>query len=101
MENQSSSGIVMERRKHPNLRAIFDEARGHLDIFFKQHTDWAGSDQDYLALRVIHEAYPQLNPDEVKILTHAIERRVKDDLAARNDAFRLPDDDTWEKQPKT
>lgn len=101
MENQSSSGIVMERRKHPNLRALFNEAKGRLDHVFNHSTDWAGSDRDYLALRVIHDAYPELNADEVKILTHAIERRVKDELAARNDAFRLPDDDTWVEKPGT
>jgi hypothetical protein len=99
MENQTGSNIVMERRKHPNLRAIFTEAKGRLEHVFNQTTDWAGSDRDYLALRVIHEAYPELNADEVRILTHAIERRVKDELASRNDAFRLPDDDTWVEKP--
>lgn len=100
MEKKSGSEIVMERRKHPKLRAIFDEARGRLDHVFNHKTDWAGSDRDYLALRVIHDAYPELNADEVRILTHAIERRVKDEIAARNKIFRLPDDDTWERQPE-
>ncbi len=100
MEIQSDSGIVMERRKHQKLRAIFSEAKGRLDQVFNHTADWAGSDRDYLALRVIHEAYPELNADEVRILTHAIERRVKDELAKGNDAFRLLDD-TWEKQPET
>lgn len=101
MENQAGSNIVMERRKHPNLRAIFAEAKGRLDHVFNHTTDWAGSDRDYLALRVIHEAYPELNADEVRILTHAIERRVKAELAERNNAFHLPDDDTWEKRPES
>jgi len=99
MENQTGSNIVMERRKHPNLRAIFAEAKSRLDQVFNNTIDLAGSDRDYLALRVIHEAYPELNADEVRILTHAIERGVKDELAIRNDAFRLPDDDTWVEKP--
>jgi hypothetical protein len=100
METQSNIGAGTERRKHPQLRAIFDEARSRLDQVFGQDADWAGSDRDYLALRVIHDAYPQLNADEVRILTHAIERRIKGELADRNSAFYLPDDDTWEKRPE-
>lgn len=96
MEAKTNSGVVTERRKHAKLRTIFDEARHRLDHVFNHNTDWAGSDRDYLALRVIHDAYPELNADEVRILTHAIERRVKDEIAARNKVFRLPDDETWE-----
>jgi hypothetical protein len=99
METHSNTGAATERRKNHQLRAIFTEAKNRLDQVFNHTTDWAGSDRDYLALRVIHEAYPELNADEVRILTHAIERRVKDELAARNDAFRLPDDDTWVEKP--
>jgi hypothetical protein len=99
METHSNTGAATERRKNHQLRAIFAEAKDRLDHVFNHTTDWAGSDRDYLALRVIHEAYPELNADEVRILTHAIERRVKDELAARNDAFRLPDDDTWVEKP--
>lgn len=101
METHSNTGAANERRKNHQLRAIFSEARTHLENVFGQHVDWAGSDRDYLALRVIHEAYPQLNADDVRILTHTIERRIKDELANRNDAFRLPDDDTWVDQQGT
>ena len=34
MENQTGGGIVMERRKHPKLRTLFDEAKGRLDHVF-------------------------------------------------------------------
>lgn len=101
MEIQTGNGVTTERRKNPKLRTIFDEARKQLDHVFNQSSDWAGSDRDYLALRVIHDAYPDLNAEEVKILTYAIERRVKDEVAERNDAFRLPDDDTWVEKPVT
>jgi hypothetical protein len=63
-----------ERRRHPHLRAIYDDARGRIDHFFHAATEWANSPIDYLAHRVVHEAYPSLTPHEVKTLVAAIER---------------------------
>jgi hypothetical protein len=83
MENQSNERAVTERRQHHNLRAIFDDALHRIDHFFHQRTDWAGSSIDYLALRVIHEAYPGLSHEDVRILASAIERRVQDAADAR------------------
>jgi hypothetical protein len=64
------------------LRAIFDDARERINHFF-HHDDWAGSPLGYLAMRVVHEAYPALSNEEVRILTLAIERRVQSESRAR------------------
>ena len=71
-----------ERRRHLHLRAIYSEARIHIDHLFHNRHDWADSPIDYLAHRVIHEAYPHLRSDDVRILVGAIERMHRD-LAQR------------------
>ncbi len=63
-----------ERRRQPHLRAIFDDARGRIDHFFHATKEWANSPMDYLAHRVVHEAYPELTTHDVKTLVAAIER---------------------------
>ncbi len=63
-----------DRRQNPRLRAIYDEARSRINHFYHSSNNWAGSSIDYLALRVVHEAYPELTTDEVRTLVAAIER---------------------------
>ncbi len=63
-----------ERRRHPHLRAIYEEVRGRIDHFFHSGTEWANSPMDYLAHRVVHEAYPHLTSQDVRTLVTAIER---------------------------
>ncbi len=63
-----------DRRQNPRLRTIYGEVREKLDHFFHSKKEWAGSSIDYLALRMVHEAYPDLSPDEVRTLVAAIER---------------------------
>jgi len=63
-----------ERRRYPYLRAIYPDARVHIDHVFHNRHDWAGSPIDYVAHRIIHEHYPQLVSNEVRILVGAIER---------------------------
>jgi hypothetical protein len=64
-----------ERRRHPHLRAIYEEVRGRIDHFFHSGTEWANSPMDYLAHRVIHEAYPNLTSQDVRTLVTAIESK--------------------------
>lgn len=64
-----------ERRQHHHLRAIYDDARVRIDHFFHSSPEWANSPMDYLAHRVVHEAYPSLTPQDVRVLVSAIERR--------------------------
>jgi hypothetical protein len=63
-----------ERRRSLKLRLLYDDATEHIDHFFHSSHEWAGSSRDYLALRVVHEAYPGLTSDEVHILVRAIAR---------------------------
>lgn len=74
MDSNSEPQPVDERRRHPHLRAIYPEARIHIDHLFHYSHDWAGSPIDYLAHRVIHENYPYLHGEDVRILVGAIER---------------------------
>lgn len=64
-----------ERRRHPHLRAIYEEVRGRIDHFFHSGTEWANSPMDYLAHRVVHEAYPDLTTQDVRTLVTAIESK--------------------------
>ena len=57
---ESDGAIQVERRTHPHLRAVYSDARIRIDHFFHDSSNWAGTPIDYLALRVVHEAYPDL-----------------------------------------
>ncbi len=72
-----------ERRRNFKLRGIFPDARLRINHFFHARTDWADSPTDYLALRVIHETYPELSSDEVRVLMSAIERHTRQDHLSR------------------
>ncbi len=65
-----------ERRQHHRLRTIYGEVKEKLEHFFHSKHDWAGSSIDYLALRIVHESYPELSSDEVRTLVAAIERTL-------------------------
>ena len=65
----------IDRRTHPHLRAIYADARVRIDHFFQNSHNWAGTPIDYLALRVIHEVYPDLPGEHVRLLIRAIERQ--------------------------
>ncbi len=69
-----------DRRRHHKLRDIYDDARSKVERFFHMRHEWAGSSIDYLALRLVHETYPDLDSHEVRTLVAAIER-----------AFQAPD----------
>lgn len=71
-----------ERRQNPRLRAIFDDARERVERFFHTTEDWVGSSIEHLALRLVHEAYPDLSSQEVRILLTAIERRLRPPVSA-------------------
>lgn len=78
----SAGAIQVDRRTHPHLRAIFSDARIRIDHFFHDSNHWAGTPIDYLALRVVHEAYPDLSTQDVRTLVAAIERRYEKELPA-------------------
>jgi len=84
-DKQHTERAHPERRLYPHLRAIYPDARLHIDHVFHNRQDWAGSPIDYLAHRIIHEHYPQLASNDVRILVGAIER-VHEALAAAGKA---------------
>ena len=67
-------GVSGERRHQHHLRAIYEDVKAHIQHFFHAETDWANSPRDYLAQRMVHEAYPQLSAQDVRVLVAAIER---------------------------
>jgi len=75
-----------ERRQHPFLRPIYADARGLINHFFHHRHEWAGSSINFVAHRVIHEAYPKLHAEEVRLLVGAIERQH---LALADEAARM------------
>ena len=81
--HNDAGAIQVDRRTHPHLRAIYGDARVRIDHFFHNASDWAGTPIDYLALRVVHEAYPHLTAHDVRTLVAAIEHRYEEELAQR------------------
>ncbi|OYY92681.1 MAG: hypothetical protein B7Y41_14855 [Hydrogenophilales bacterium 28-61-23] len=74
MDTHTEPQLANERRHHPLLRAIYPQARTHIDHLFHNRHDWAGTPIDILALRVIHETYPHLHSTDIRILVNAIEQ---------------------------
>jgi hypothetical protein len=69
-DNESS---FTERRHNARLRSIFPDARTRVAHFFHGSRDWVDGTLEYLAQRVVHEAFPDLCAAEVRILITAIE----------------------------
>ncbi len=65
-----------ERRLNSKLRVLFPEARAWLHARFHAHDDWAGTSEDYVALRLVHQRYPELTATEVRVLVTAIGRAL-------------------------
>lgn len=77
----SSGHAHPERRHNPRVRAVFDDALARVERFFHATEDWVGSSIEHLALRLVHEAYPDLNSQEVRLLLTVIERRLRPEPA--------------------
>jgi hypothetical protein len=60
-----------ERRKHPNLRALFDDVVRRVEPFFKQGGGLNGSRTDFWIARTISDAYPDLSHEEANVLANA------------------------------
>lgn len=81
----------MLHTNHPplpaHLVALRIEANQRIDEFFQHQHDWAESSINYLAQRLIHETYPDLDADDVMLLVGSIERehKIRADEAARMD----------------
>jgi hypothetical protein len=79
MNPESGNPPLPERRHDLRLREIFDGAALHLAHQFHGHDDWSGTSHDFLALRSLHERYPELSTAEVRSLATAIGQRLQTD----------------------
>lgn len=63
-----------ERRRHAQVREIFEEACELIRPFFAPENRWANVTLDHLAYRVLREHYPGLSFEEVHVLVVAARR---------------------------
>lgn len=66
--------VVAERRQNTNLRRIFDEARQLIAPFLDPTKAWGGAPMERLAYNMLRDRYPDLSPEEVRILVIASAR---------------------------
>jgi hypothetical protein len=67
-----------ERRKHVNLREIFDDVVRLVEPYFQHGTGLNGRPTDFWAAKAIRDAYADLNGQEVQILTSAAARYCRE-----------------------
>ena len=60
-----------DRRKHPNLRILFDDVVRRVEPFFREDGGLNGSRPDFWVVRTISDAYPDLNNEEAHVLAKA------------------------------
>ncbi len=60
-----------ERRKHNNLRALFDDVLRRVAPFFQVGSGLNGSRADFWVVRSISDAYPELSNEEAHVLANA------------------------------
>ncbi|MGO9447018.1 MAG: hypothetical protein ACLPXB_19910 [Thiobacillaceae bacterium] len=77
-ETTGYQSLNVERRRNDRLRAIFPRAHARIVEFFHGRQDWVDGSIDYLAQRVVHEAYPDLSTVEIHTLLSAIKRHRAD-----------------------
>jgi len=60
-----------ERRRNPALRALFDEAYARIEPCLDPRHGWNGQPLEHFAFRMLREAYPELTPQDARILVGA------------------------------
>ncbi len=63
-----------ERRRHPELRALFEEAYARIEPCFDPEQTWGGLPLEHFAFRMLREAYPQMSSQEARLLVGALLR---------------------------
>ena len=61
----------VERRQNLKLRSVFDEAYERIAPFLDPRQTWGGLPLERLAFRTLRDSYPNLSPEEVRILVVA------------------------------
>ncbi len=77
MSNESPA-LLAERRQHPELRTLFEEAYIRIEFCFDPQQTWGGLPLEHLAFRMLREAYPQISSQEVHLLVGASLRVYKE-----------------------
>jgi len=73
-ETAADGATGKERRRDPEIRALFVEAYDILEPFFDPANNWAGHGHEHLAYRALHERFPELSGDQVFIIVDAARR---------------------------
>lgn len=60
-----------ERRKHVELRPLFDDVVRRVEPFFQEDAKLNGSRTDFWVVRAICDAYPQLSNEDAHVLARA------------------------------
>ena len=68
---------TQERRKHNNLREIFDKACWITAPFYDATQVWGNASLTMYARQALREAYPDLSQQEIAILSSSVERHHK------------------------
>jgi hypothetical protein len=84
----SEATVVAERRQNTNLRSIFDEACQLVAPFLDPEKAWGGAPMERLAYNALRDRYPDLSPEEVRVLVIAAARVFVNPLS--EPANRLP-----------
>jgi hypothetical protein len=82
---------IAERRQNNRLRELFEKAYGRIAPFLDPAQTWGGAPLEFLALRMLREAHPELSSLEARQLVSASVRVYQ----ARNpaSAAQLPQRD--------
>ncbi len=75
-----------ERRKHVNLREIFDDVVRLVEPYFQHGSGLNGHPTEFWAAKAIRDAYADLNSQEVQILTSAAARYCREHGVGRTPA---------------
>ncbi len=70
----SDTGVPIERRVQPTLRAIFPAIFEALRPFFDPATSWAGQTHEHMALRTLKEQFPQLSSQDAFVMVATAKR---------------------------
>ena len=70
----SETTVVAERRQNTNLRSIFDDACLLVAPFLDPGKAWGGAPMERLAYSTLRDRYPDLSPEEVRVLVIASAR---------------------------
>lgn len=76
--SDESPALLAERRQHPELRTLFEEAYARIEFCFDPQQTWGGLPLEHLAFRMLREAYPQISSQDVHLLVGASLRVYKE-----------------------